>query len=192
MKIEEHPLKPFLPSNGKILFLGSFPPPKSRWSMEFFYPNFINDFWRIMGLLFFHDKEHFIIQGTKKFDKESIVSFAEKHGFAFFDTASKVNRLKDNASDNFLEILEPTDIASLLLEMPDCHRIVTTGGKASEDLLNQINLQLSEPIHEIPSVGTCCTFYAWNRSMEWWRMPSTSRAYPMSLDKKAAHYAKLL
>ena len=113
--------------------------------MEFFYPNFINDFWRIMGLLFFHDKEH-----------------------------------------------EPTDIASLLLEMPDCHRIVTTGGKASEELLNQINLQLSEPIHEIPSVGTCCTFYAWNRSMEWWRMPSTSRAYPMSLDKKAEHYAKLL
>ena len=160
--------------------------------MEFFYPNFINDFWRIMGLLFFHDKEHFIIQGTKKFDKESIVSFAEKHGFAFYDTASKVNRLKDNARDNFLEILEPTDIASLLLEMPDCHRIVTTGGKASEELLNQINLQLSEPIHEIPSVGTCCTFYAWNRSMEWWRMPSTSRAYPMSLDKKAAHYAKLL
>lgn len=192
MKIEEHPLKPFLPSNGKILFLGSFPPPKSRWSMEFFYPNFINDFWRIMGLLFFHDKEHFIIQGTKKFDKESIVSFAEKHGFAFFDTASKVNRLKDNASDNFLEILEPTDIASLLSEMPDCHRIVTTGGKASEELLNQINLQLSEPILKIPSVGTCCSFHAWNRCVEWWRMPSTSRAYPMSLDKKAAHYAKLL
>ena len=32
--IEGHPLEPFLPSNGKILFLGSFPPPKARWSNE--------------------------------------------------------------------------------------------------------------------------------------------------------------
>ncbi|MBQ4206366.1 MAG: uracil-DNA glycosylase family protein, partial [Bacteroidales bacterium] len=26
--IEYHPLKPFLPANAKVLFLGSFPPPK--------------------------------------------------------------------------------------------------------------------------------------------------------------------
>ena len=37
--IERHPLEPFLPANGRMLFLGSFPPPKERWSMEFFYPN---------------------------------------------------------------------------------------------------------------------------------------------------------
>ena len=29
--IETHPLKPFLPHEGRILFLGSFPPPKARW-----------------------------------------------------------------------------------------------------------------------------------------------------------------
>lgn len=38
---ERHPLQPFLPANAKILMLGSFPPPKARWSMEFFYPNWI-------------------------------------------------------------------------------------------------------------------------------------------------------
>jgi G:T/U-mismatch repair DNA glycosylase len=38
---EKHPLQPFLPQNAKILMLGSFPPPKARWSMEFFYPNWI-------------------------------------------------------------------------------------------------------------------------------------------------------
>ena len=32
--IERHPLKPFLPENAKVLFLGSFPPPKKRWCME--------------------------------------------------------------------------------------------------------------------------------------------------------------
>ena len=46
---ERHPLEPFLPKNAKILMLGSFPPPKARWSMEFFYPNWINDMWRIFG-----------------------------------------------------------------------------------------------------------------------------------------------
>lgn len=59
MTIEVHPLTPFLPANGKILFLGSFPPPQAKWSMEFFYPNWINDFWRIQGLIHFGDKGYF-------------------------------------------------------------------------------------------------------------------------------------
>ena len=58
--LERHPLKPFLPSNAKVLMLGSFPPQQKRWSMDFFYPNFQNDMWRIMGLLFFADKNIFV------------------------------------------------------------------------------------------------------------------------------------
>lgn len=42
IQTEIHPLKPFLPDNATILMLGSFPPLKARWSMEFFYPNWIN------------------------------------------------------------------------------------------------------------------------------------------------------
>ena len=56
MTIEEHPLKPFLPDGARVLFLGSFPPPRKRWSMDFFYPNWLNDFWRIMGLIFLGGK----------------------------------------------------------------------------------------------------------------------------------------
>ena len=41
--IETHPLKPFLPENGKLLMLGSFPPPKARWKMNFYYPNYQNE-----------------------------------------------------------------------------------------------------------------------------------------------------
>ncbi|MBR5665523.1 MAG: hypothetical protein IKX13_07210, partial [Bacteroidales bacterium] len=47
--VEYHPLRPFLPEGTKVLFLGSFPPPRSRWCIDFFYPNFINDHWRIEG-----------------------------------------------------------------------------------------------------------------------------------------------
>ena len=54
MEIERHPLEPFLPANARLLMLGSFPPQKKRWSMEFYYPNWNNDMWRIVGLLFFN------------------------------------------------------------------------------------------------------------------------------------------
>ena len=58
--VEYHPLRPFLPENAKVLFLGSFPPQRKRWCMDFYYPNFINDHWRIEGQLFFGDKNHFV------------------------------------------------------------------------------------------------------------------------------------
>lgn len=116
METESHPLEPFLPSNGRTLFLGSFPPPRARWSMDFFYPNWINDFWRIMGLLFYNDRHHFECgpDAPKTFDRERITAFCRTEGLAFFDTARRVRRLKANASDNFLEIVEPTDVGSLL------------------------------------------------------------------------------
>lgn len=185
MTIERHPLEPFLPENGRILFLGSFPPPKARWSMDFFYPNWINDFWRIMGLLHHQDAHHFEIPGEKRFDKDAIVEFCETQGLAFFDTATSVCRLKGNASDNFLEILEPTDVSSLLLNIPGCETIVTTGGKASEELAAGIGVESIPPVEgnlEV-SIG--------DRRILWWRMPSSSRAFPMSLEKKASAYRKL-
>jgi len=187
MTIETHPLDPFLPINGRTLFLGSFPPPKFRWSMDFFYPNWINDFWRIIGIIFFKDKSYFEITEEKRFDKDKIISFAKYQGLAFFDTATKVRRLNNDASDKFLEILEPTNIMSLLEEMPDCSRIVTTGGKASEELYSQFK-QFCE---KQPKVGEYISFKVNNRYMEWWRMPSSSRAYPLSLEKKAEAYSKL-
>lgn len=171
------------------MFLGSFPPPKARWSMEWFYPNWINDFWRIQGLLHFNDKSYFEVKGGKRFDKERIVSFCEEKGMAFFDTARKVCRLKDNASDNFLEILEPTDVFALLEQMPSCSMVVTTGGKASEEICGYFNSRGIKV--EIPKVGKSVSISSklWNGT--WWRMPSTSRAYPMKLEKKAEYY-KLL
>ena len=48
IEIENHPLEPFLPTNARLLMLGSFPPQKKRWSMDFYYPNLNNDMWRIV------------------------------------------------------------------------------------------------------------------------------------------------
>lgn len=59
--IEEHPFTPFLPDNARLLMLGTFPPSPKRWCMEFYYPNFTNDMWRIFGICFFDDKNHFVV-----------------------------------------------------------------------------------------------------------------------------------
>lgn len=194
MTVESHPLQPFLPENASMLFLGSFPPPKARWSMDFFYPNWINDFWRILGLIHYNDKAYFEVEGEKRFDRSRIIEFAKEKGLAFFDTASKVRRLKGNASDNFLEILEPTDIGMLLSKMPSCRQIITTGGKASEELLSQLTADaISDGENPIvmPAIGSYSLAKAYGREIRWWRMPSSSRAYPLALSKKAEYYKKL-
>lgn len=181
LNIEEHPLEPFLPVNAVLLMLGSFPPQKKRWSMDFFYPNLQNDMWRIFGLIFFQNKEHFLIPGKKVFDKDRIVEFLNEKGIALYDTASSVRRLQDNASDKFLEVVEPTDIGLLLKQIPACKAIVTTGQKATDTIRGQVEV-------DEPTVGTSAPFEFEDREMKLYRMPSSSRAYPLALEKKAAAY----
>ena len=157
MTLETHPLKPFLPANAKVLMLGSFPPPKKRWCIDFYYPNFNNDMWRIFGLVFFSDKNHFV------------------------DTATRVIREKDNASDRFLTIVEPTDLKKMLKKISFCQAIVTTGQKATDTLCAYFSVTP-------PSVGESVDFSIDGKAMRFYRMPSSSRAYPLAIDKKAAFY----
>lgn len=185
IQTERHPLQPFLPPNTVVLFLGSFPPPQKRWSMEFFYPNFLNDMWRIWGLIFFNDANHFVITAEKKFNYQKIVDFCNTYGFAFFDTASAVKRLQENASDKFLEVVEPTDIEALLAQIPQCKAIVTTGEKATDVLVSHYGCAK-------PTVGKSETVTIGKKQYELFRMPSSSRAYPLALTKKAEAYKVLL
>lgn len=134
MKTEKHPFQPFLPEGARILFLGSFPPQEHRWCMSFYYPNWINDFWRIMGILFFGDREHFCMPGEKRFDEAAIREFCTREGLAFYDTAC---------------------------EVPAVGAFVDVAGVAQV------------------------------QALRFWRMQSTSRAYPLSLEKKAEEYRKL-
>ena len=180
--IEQHPLQPFLPFNAKVLFLGSFPPPKKRWCMDFFYPNFINDHWRIEGQIWFGDKNYFVDIAHKSFKKDEIVAFLNEKGIALFDTATAVKRLKDNASDAYLEIVEHTDIRALLAQIPQCHAIATTGEKATTEVCTYFN------VDTIPSPNTKV---ALEDSLSLYRLPSSSRAYPLSFDKKVEAYRRM-
>ena len=219
--------------------------------MPFYYPNWINDFWRIMGLIYFGDKDHFTIIGEKRFNEADIRAFCTDHGLAFYDTATEVRRLKDNASDAFLEVITPTDISALLKRIPLCRTLVTTGQKATEVVAQTfgcplppvgewitLRLEPSDPSagkargtegEGAPAAGEArgtggdgapaageargiggdgapaageargtgrdgSVMPGSDRAsfeVKFWRMPSTSRAYPMPIEKKADAYRKL-
>ena len=181
--VESHPFQPFLPTNAQVLMLGSFPPQAKRWDMPFYYPNRQNDFWRIMGIIFFQDKGRFI-NTEGHFMQQDIMVFLEEKGIALYDTATAVRRLQDNASDKFLEIVEPTDIDALLQQIPLCNTIVTTGEKATSVICERYGI-------DMPKVGNHILFSAKGKGMRLYRMPSTSRAYPLSIEKKAETYKEM-
>ena len=183
--IENHPFEPFIPQNAKIIMLGTFPPKSDKWSMPFFYPNWINDMWRIMGIVFFDDAQHFVLPGRKAFDQDMICHFLCHTGIALFDTAQQVRRLKDNASDKFLEIVEPVNLNEILTSHSSITAVVTTGEKAAS-----VVAEITQS--PLPKMGECCTVQYCGRSITHHRMPSTSRAYPMNIYKKADFYRSML
>lgn len=141
--------------------------------------------WRIFGLIFFSNKEHFVDTANKRFDKDKLIQFLSQKGVALYDTACAVNRLQDNASDKFLEVVEHTDVDQLLRQMPQCHAIVTTGQKATDTLRSHFEV-------DEPKVGESVRFTFEGREMRLYRMPSSSRAYPLKIEKKAAAYQHML
>ncbi|GHV01030.1 DNA glycosylase [Bacteroidia bacterium] len=200
--------------------LGSFPPPRARWSMEFFYPNLQNDMWRIMGLLFFGRRDHFV--DGRRFDRAQIEQFCRSRTIALSDTAEAVIRHGGNASDNLLEVVRPLDLATLLEQIPLCRTIITTGQKATDTLTAIIDAAQGAPASVgrtggsavpaekatrqtdsatvdlqplgrflPPPVGGSATFDFAGRRMTLWRMPSSSRAYPLPLERKAEAYRQM-
>ena len=183
--IERHPLEPFLPENARLLMLGSFPPPRKRWCMEFFYPNRTNMMWEIFGEVFFNDSQRLVDAENRTFRLSDIRMLLEERGIAIFDTATAVRRLSGNASDKELEIVEKTDIAALLEHIPLCHDIVCTGQKSFSVLTEDYGV-------EVPKMGEHKGFTIQGRPMRLWRMPSSSRAFPMPLKEKAEYYRHMM
>lgn len=185
MDIESHPLQPFIPEGARLLMLGSFPPARRRWSMDFFYPNFQNDMWRIFGLVFYGDKGHFVVNEERTFRREEIIRLLCREGIALYDTATEVIRTQNTASDKDLQVVTPTDLDALLQRIPMLENVVTTGQKAT-DLFTE-HFQIAQP-----KVGGSVTFTYNGKELRLWRMPSSSRAYPMKVERKAEEYAKVL
>lgn len=78
------------------------------------------------------------------------------------------------------------NLGALLEKMPDCHVIATTGEKAAS-VIAEITASPLPKIGEWVEV----VWPADGRLLDMTRMPSTSRAYPLAVEKKAEAYRQL-
>ena len=186
-EIELRPFPPFLPPNATVLMMGSFPPAAEKRAMEFHYPNFQNDMWRVYGLVFFGDAMHFQRVGEKAFDAEKIKAFLTARGIGSCPGVRRAIRTHGNASDAYLKVVETVELPEILEKIPQCRRICTTGGKATEILLALLETEVRAKGFK---TGTTITARCGDRDLLVTRLPSTSRAYPMKLEKKAEAYRK--
>ena len=182
--VELHPFTPFLPMGARLLMLGTFPPSEKRWSMKFYYPNFQNDMWRIVGWCFFGNKDYFVDKEKKRFRLSELESFLADKGIALFDTCTKVVRTKNTASDKDLQVIEQTDLKTMLRQLPQCVAVVTAGQLATTLACRQFGVAE-------PKVGEFSVTDFEGRSVRFYRMPSSSRAYPMTIEQKAEYYQKV-
>ena len=165
-EIELRPFPPFLPPNTTVLMMGSFPPAAEKRAMEFHYPNFQNDMWRVYGLVFFGNAMHFQRVGEKAFDAEKIKAFLSERGIGSCPGVRRAIRTPGNASDAHLKVM---------------------GGKATEILLALLETEVRAKDFK---TGMTITARCGDRDLFVTRLPSTSRAYPMKLEKKAEAYRK--
>ena len=195
-EIETHPFPPVLPPNATVMMMGTFPPTIDKWAMSFHYPNFYNDMWRIYGRVFFDDADYFRVGDEKRFDPERIRDFMFERGIASCPTVKQAIRETGNASDKNLTVVTSVDLDSVLVQVPKVATLFTTGGKATEVLLNLLNEPPAKS--KYPKTNQSMNYpYEWQstdnqkadvNSLTLYRLPSTSRAYPLSLDKKVAAY----
>lgn len=182
--LEHHPFPPILPPNATVVMLGTFPPTSEKRCMEFHYPNFQNDMWRIMGAIFYDDVDYFRVGDEKRFDPVRIETFLREKGIALCSSAQTAIRLKGNAADKDLKIVDPVDMAALLTTLPRVKWLFTTGGLATDTLLELLPEKIQSPkTNEWIAYPYCA-----ERELFLYRLPSTSRAYPLSLAKKIEAY----
>ncbi|MDO4705126.1 MAG: DNA glycosylase [Comamonadaceae bacterium] len=198
--VETHPFAPVLPPHATVMMMGSFPPTADKRSMAFHYPNFQNDMWRIYGLVFFDDPMHFQDGQARRFDAQRIRAFLQQRGIALCPTVRRAIRQRGNASDAFLQVVEAVDLPAVLAQVPHCRALFTTGGKATEVLLEALHAQQDGQPNEPPDAphpmpprkalktGQSMDFPYAGRALRLFRLPSTSRAYPLSLARKAQAY----
>ena len=195
--IETHPFGPVLPPDATVMMMGSFPPTADKWAMRFHYPNFQNDMWRIYGRVFFDDVDYFRVGDEKRFDPERIRAFMFERGIASCPTVVQAIRETGNASDKDLTVVTTVDLDIILPQVPKVQALFTTGGKATEVLLNLLNEPIAKSKH--PKTNQSIDYpYEWQdndshpkadvNELTLYRLPSTSRAYPLALDKKVAAY----
>ena len=77
------------------------------------------------------------------------------------------------------------DKPALLRKLPHCRAVLTAGQLATKVFSEHFG------IREKPEMGGYAEFQFEGRRLRLYRMPSSSRAYPMAVEKKAEFYRRM-
>ena len=75
--------------------------------------------------------------------------------------------------------MEPTNVRALLQQIPLCRSIATTGEKATGEVCRYFGLD------GVPALGSKTPL---EKDLYLYRLPSSSRAYPLAFEKKVEAY----
>lgn len=154
--------------------------------MDWYYPNFTNDMWRIIGICFFNDKNRFVDVANKTYRLAELQAFLKEKGIAIFDTCLRIRRTTGTASDKDLEVVERADLDGMLRALPLCKGVLAAGQLATTILTEHYGID-----HKGMKMGEHRDFVFEGRKISLYREPSSSRAYPMKVEKKAEYYKEM-
>ena len=135
--------------------------------------------------VYFDDKLHFVDVEHKTYHLAEIKKFLGEKGVAIYDTAQQVVRTKNTASDKDLLVVQPSDLDGMLRQLPECKAVLTAGQLATKVFSEHFGIK------EKPEMGGYVEFVFEGRCLRLYRMPSSSRAYPMAVEKKAEYYKRM-
>lgn len=121
-EIEEHPFETYLPSNAKLLIIGTFPTQKNNFRFKFFYSGKENSFWNIIEKVFKHTFKY--NEGEEAVEERK--AFLQSKAIGITDMHEKCYRKNNFSTDENLFPIILKDIFTLLDEHSSIKRMLLT------------------------------------------------------------------
>jgi len=119
----------------KCLILGSYPPHESKRDYEFYYPNAINNFWKILAdiakiKLRYVKKSELKTQEAKNEAVEERFKIMQALNAGVQNVGKIIIRKGNSSLDTNIEIIEEQDILSIIEKHKELERILLSGFSA--------------------------------------------------------------
>ncbi len=167
-----------------VLILGNFPPHKKRWDYEFYYPNKMNNFWKILAAI--NGKPLKEMKGEAAVVERK--RLMEKLHVGVYNIAKTILRKGLSARDSDIKITEFNDVLSIIYRHKELRKIILAGYSAKNstarkfmDYLVLNKIPFEKPVQIKP--GAEFKIKIKDREVQCVILNSTSTAFPIKPEK---------